>query len=116
MAWYFLEPVDPVALNLPDYTEFIKYPMDLRTIGTKLQDNSYSTNLKEFVQDMRQIFMNAVIYNEPNTDVYLCAVSLSNVFEETLKRTSNIPVPFPLSLGRSTRWAGVPLGWKRVET
>lgn len=28
----FVEPVDPVALNIPDYLEVIKNPMDLSTI------------------------------------------------------------------------------------
>ena len=28
-AWPFLEPVDPVALNIPDYPDVIKHPMDL---------------------------------------------------------------------------------------
>ena len=28
-AWPFLEPVDPVALNIPDYPDVVKHPMDL---------------------------------------------------------------------------------------
>ena len=31
-ARFFLEPVDPIALNLPDYLEIIKQPMDLGTV------------------------------------------------------------------------------------
>ena len=103
-----------MALNIPDYGDYIKYPMDLKTVTTKLQEDKYEENMKKFVQDIRQIFMNAVTYNEPFTDVYACAVKLSNIFEGLLKRTSILP-PLPLTLGRSTRWAGMPLGWKRVE-
>lgn len=33
----FLKPVDPVALQLPDYLNIIKKPMDLETIQTKLE-------------------------------------------------------------------------------
>ena len=28
-AWPFLDPVDPVALNIPDYPDVVKHPMDL---------------------------------------------------------------------------------------
>jgi hypothetical protein len=31
-GWPFREPVDPVALNIPDYPQIIKNPMDLGTI------------------------------------------------------------------------------------
>lgn len=31
-AWPFAKPVDPVALNIPDYFDIIKHPMDLGTI------------------------------------------------------------------------------------
>jgi len=39
----FLQPVDPIKLNLPDYLEKIKYPMDLGTIQTKLNSLRYKT-------------------------------------------------------------------------
>ncbi len=88
--------------------------MDLSTITQKLHEGKYGADIRGFVRDVRQIFMNAVIYNEPSTDVYTCAVKLSNVFELLLRKTS-LPVPMPLGLGRSTRWTGTPLGWRRVE-
>jgi hypothetical protein len=31
-AWIFLEPVDPIKLNIPDYLDIIKKPMDFGTI------------------------------------------------------------------------------------
>jgi hypothetical protein len=37
---YFLAPVDPVALNAPNYLEVIKRPMDLGTVARKLRDVS----------------------------------------------------------------------------
>ena len=36
-AGTFLKPVDPVALNLPDYFSIVKEPMDLGTIQKKLE-------------------------------------------------------------------------------
>ena len=35
-AWPFSEPVDPVALGLPDYFSVVKRPIDLRTIRDQL--------------------------------------------------------------------------------
>ena len=37
----FLAPVDPVALNIPTYTEIIKQPMDLGTMEQKLKSGQY---------------------------------------------------------------------------
>jgi bromodomain-containing factor 1 len=37
---YFLAPVDPVALNAPNYLEVVKRPMDLGTVARKLRDVS----------------------------------------------------------------------------
>lgn len=37
----FLEPVDPYALNIPDYFDIIKEPMDLGTIEKNLKNNMY---------------------------------------------------------------------------
>jgi hypothetical protein len=34
-AWPFLQPVDPTALNLHDYYDIIKKPMDLSTIKVR---------------------------------------------------------------------------------
>ena len=34
----FAQPVDPVKLELPDYFEIIKKPMDLGTIKEKVRD------------------------------------------------------------------------------
>jgi len=31
-GWPFANPVDPIALNIPDYLEKIKHPMDFGTI------------------------------------------------------------------------------------
>jgi len=41
----FNQPVDPVALNIPDYPIVIKNPMDLGTVRNKLRANAYPTIL-----------------------------------------------------------------------
>lgn len=40
-AFIFHEPVDPVKLNIPDYLDIIKQPMDFSTIKQKLSNNQY---------------------------------------------------------------------------
>ena len=40
-AIYFAAPVDAVALNLPDYHDKIKNPMDLGTLQNKLLNCDY---------------------------------------------------------------------------
>ena len=36
-GWPFNQPVDPIALNIPDYFDVIKHPMDLGTIKVDLR-------------------------------------------------------------------------------
>lgn len=80
----FQNPVDPVALGLPDYFEKIKHPMDLETIRGKLQRSAYSDGAS-FVSDMRLIFTNATTYNPPGSDVHIMANVLLEEFERLLK-------------------------------
>jgi bromodomain-containing factor 1 len=58
----FLTPVDPVALNIPNYFTVIKAPMDISTVSKKLSAGDY-TRAKEFENDMRQIGWNCNKFN-----------------------------------------------------
>ncbi|KAL2341074.1 hypothetical protein Fmac_009014 [Flemingia macrophylla] len=79
-GWVFSKPVDPVALNIPDYFTIISHPMDLGTIKSKLEKHLYS-DIEEFAADMRLTFSNAMTYNPPGNDVYLMANELNNIFD-----------------------------------
>jgi hypothetical protein len=37
-AWPFQDPVDPIALNIPDYFTVITRPMDLGTVEVRICD------------------------------------------------------------------------------
>nr|CAB3479837.1 unnamed protein product [Digitaria exilis] len=76
----FLEPVDVVKLNIPDYFDIVKQPMDLGTIQKKMNAGVYSTP-REFAEDCRLTFRNAMNYNPVNNDVHLMAKGLSKTFE-----------------------------------
>ena len=65
----FRVPVDPKQLNIPDYFEIIKKPMDMSAIKNKLETGCY-TDPWEFVDDVWLMFENAWIYNRKTSRVY----------------------------------------------
>jgi len=85
LSWAFNEPVDPVALGIPDYPAIIKHPMDLKTIEGLLLSGSITTP-DEFTALVRTVFRNAFVYNKPGQadGVRECAEKLSLVFEKEI--------------------------------
>ncbi|XP_065879278.1 transcription factor GTE12 isoform X2 [Euphorbia lathyris] len=83
-GWVFREPVDPVALNIPDYFSIISKPMDLGTISSKLERSLYC-GTDEFAADVRLTFSNAMLYNPPTNYVHTIAVTLKRIFETKWK-------------------------------
>ncbi|VDM34683.1 unnamed protein product [Hydatigera taeniaeformis] len=79
-AEWFRDPVDPVALNIPDYPEVIKHPMDLTTIRNNLEDGVYKDPW-EVLNHFRLMFNNAWLYNKKNSKVYKMCTKLSELFE-----------------------------------
>ncbi|XP_041063770.1 bromodomain-containing protein 2b [Carcharodon carcharias] len=61
-AWPFQQPVDAVKLNLPDYYQITKNPMDLGTIKKRLE-NKYYCKAMECVEDINTMFTNCYVYN-----------------------------------------------------
>ena len=78
--WPFMQPVDPVALGIPDYFTVIKQPMDLGTIRRKLDSREY-LNAEQFENDVRLVFSNCFTYNAPDTDIVQMAKALESIFE-----------------------------------
>jgi len=81
----FLKPVDPVALNIPDYFNVIKKPMDFSTILKKLKKGEYPS-MNEFVEDVDLVFRNCMTYNPPNNPVHKMGQEMKNFFIEQLKK------------------------------
>ncbi|XP_055547535.1 histone acetyltransferase KAT2A [Wyeomyia smithii] len=81
-AWPFLKPVNPV--EVPDYYDHIKYPMDLKTMGERLK-NKYYVARRLFMADMARIFTNCRLYNSPETEYYRCANTLERYFQTKMK-------------------------------
>ncbi|CAI8617462.1 unnamed protein product [Vicia faba] len=80
-GWVFNSPVDVEGLGLHDYFTIITHPMDLGTVKTRLNKNWYKSP-KEFAEDVRLTFDNAMTYNPEGQDVHVMAEHLSKVFED----------------------------------
>ncbi|KAI9640634.1 histone acetyltransferase [Ciborinia camelliae] len=76
-AWPFLKPVTKDIA--PDYHKVITHPMDLQTMGEKLDKGLYKTP-KAFVDDVKLIISNCREYNEPGTLYH----RYSNVLESAM--------------------------------
>lgn len=79
-GWVFNTPVDVVKLNIPDYFNVIKNPMDLGTVKGKLDAGRYASPLG-FAADVRLTFSNAMTYNPRGNDVHFMAETLCKNFE-----------------------------------
>ncbi|CAI8050147.1 Bromodomain-containing protein 2 [Geodia barretti] len=79
-AWPYYKPVDAAALNLHDYHDIIKQPMDMSTIREKLEEREYD-GPEEFAADVRLMFTNCYKYNPPEHDVVKMGRRLQEVFE-----------------------------------
>ncbi|ORX83855.1 Bromodomain-containing protein [Basidiobolus meristosporus CBS 931.73] len=108
-AGHFLEPVDPVKLNVPDYPDIIRNPMDLKTMEKKLNDCKYDI-AEEFIADMRLIFDNCYLYNGKDSIVGTFAQNLERVFNNRLKKmpqgrtmTPLLDDPLPKTKPKSAR-------------
>ncbi|KAH9616509.1 hypothetical protein KSS87_007551 [Heliosperma pusillum] len=84
LGWVFKEPVDVVKLNIPDYFNVIKHPMDFSTIKAKLSGSEYASPIG-FAADVRLTFSNAMTYNPPKNDVHIMAQAMSKYFEQRWK-------------------------------
>lgn len=96
-AWPFHTPVDAQALQLHDYHDIIKYPMDLSTIKKKMDSRQYA-DAQAFAADVRLIFSNCYKYNHPSHDVVAKARKLQGVFEQRFAKMPEEPVDSTSSL------------------
>jgi transcription initiation factor TFIID subunit 2 len=82
-ATLFLQPVDPVRDKAPNYFDIIKNPMDLTTIGAKLQAGQYP-NRAAFEGDFRLMINNCKQYNLDGTYPWNEAAALEAFFDKRM--------------------------------
>ncbi|KAK3930738.1 Protein polybromo-1 [Frankliniella fusca] len=70
----------PSKKHYPNYYDIISNPIDLRTIGNKIQKNKYS-NLNDLEQDLLLLTKNACTYNEPGSQIYKDAKALRKLIQ-----------------------------------
>ncbi|KAK4057077.1 transcription initiation at TATA-containing promoter protein [Microbotryomycetes sp. JL221] len=81
-AFPFYEPVNYIALNIPQYPTVIKKPMDLGTIRQKLDQGMYPLPpYAPFEADVRLMFRNCYTFNPPGSPVNDMGHRLEAVFE-----------------------------------
>ncbi|XP_030625148.1 bromodomain-containing protein 3a [Chanos chanos] len=90
-AWPFYKPVDAEALQLHDYHDIIKHPMDLSTIKKKMDGREYH-DAQSFAADVRLMFSNCYKYNPPDHEVVAMARKLQDVFEMRFAKMPDEPV------------------------
>ena len=112
-AWPFLDPVDPVALQLPDYFDVIKHPMDLMTVKSKLTGGQYAS-IAAWRDEVLLVFDNAMLYNPPGNAVHemaaeLKAVAVEDIAKEQVKyaddSSAGSPAAFGMGIGTGA-WGG----------
>ncbi|CAO2650870.1 Nn.00g091670.m01.CDS01 [Neocucurbitaria sp. VM-36] len=72
-AWPFLKPVDKD--EVPDYYITVTSPMDLSTMEERLENGFYTTP-KMLIDDLKLVFNNCRLYNDPSTIYVKCAAKM----------------------------------------
>ncbi|CAD5226609.1 unnamed protein product [Bursaphelenchus xylophilus] len=81
-AWPFEEPVD--AEEVPEYYDYIMFPMDLKLIGQRLKDGYY-VHPRLFIADFKRMFANCYSFNSAQTIYYNCGYQLNVAFNKLCK-------------------------------
>ena len=84
-VYFFTSPVDPVALNIPQYFTIIKEPMDISTIEKKINENSYSA-VQQIVDDFDLMFNNCFLFNGPVSPVTAAGKALQKWLHKELEK------------------------------
>src|SRR5258707_14365888 len=80
-SFIFREPVDPIALGIPQYHEIIpkKDARDLKMIRSKLDNDRYES-LDTFEADLDLMVDNAITFNGEGSDVGLVAAQMRDLY------------------------------------
>ncbi|OMJ15533.1 Transcription initiation factor TFIID subunit 2 [Smittium culicis] len=84
----FLQPVDPIKQQVPNYFEVVKKPMDLSTVESKLSSNKYKTK-EMFFDDIKLIVKNCNLFNPEGSFVYEQGHQMFILFQSLWKKEIN---------------------------
>ena len=77
-SFVFLDPVDQMLCK--DYASIVQKPMDLGTVGRKIEKGAYKTT-DGFKDDILLIFSNAKLYNYKTDEIWQSAAFLMDKFK-----------------------------------
>lgn len=80
----FLQPVDPVKLNIPRYFDIVERPMDISTIEKKLNSGAYPV-AEAVINDFNLMIENCVKFNGPDNPVTRMGKNIQATFEKGIK-------------------------------
>jgi hypothetical protein len=83
---HFAYPVDIDGLNLKDYFEIIKTPMDISTVRQKIEKGGYNTPDK-VLDDIQLIWDNCKTYNMEGYPIYTAAVRMEKLADKLIKKS-----------------------------
>jgi hypothetical protein len=104
-GWVFKDPVDPVALGLPDYFDVVKTPMHLELVKKKLENAIYP-DMHGCARDVRLVFENAILYNGEGSEVGRLAQSMLNQFAKAFVEV--MKGKFPTTAQHLTMYFSIP--------
>ncbi|XP_074620092.1 transcription initiation factor TFIID subunit 1-like isoform X2 [Acropora palmata] len=81
-SWPFHKPVS--SKQVPDYYDVVKTPIDLLTIRQQVQGHAYQ-NREEFLEHVRMMHGNSVVYNGENHDFSKMALKVLQFCEDAFK-------------------------------
>ncbi|KAF9202452.1 Bromodomain-containing protein 8 [Haplosporangium sp. Z 27] len=90
----FMQPIK--EQDAPGYYYMIKRPMDLKSIKERIRDGQI-TNADEFHRDVLLMFMNALMYNGEDTEVYQMALAMMTEVEFIIKNFKSSQSFAPIS-------------------
>ena len=90
-AYEFLEAVDYIKYNIPDYLDVIKYPRDLSIVQFNLE-NDYYRDIQSFLNDVQLIWDNCYTYNPPLNYISKCAQICEKKFKTEFEKFFNINI------------------------
>ena len=80
----FLYPVS--VDDAPNYSDYVSEPMDLSTVEKKIKLGFYETvdGTEKFIYEIKLIWGNCILYNDPVSEIALWATSLGQKFDDIL--------------------------------
>eukprot|EP00727_Mastigamoeba_balamuthi_P011886 m51a1_g732 putative histone acetyltransferase kat2a (345) ;mRNA; f:480381-481914 len=81
-SWPFREPVDPK--QVPNYYTTILDPVDLKTMGRRLESREYYVTREIFIADLRRMLDNCKVFNPKGSTYHTAALELESAFHAQL--------------------------------